>query len=165
MTLLFQESIIVDTDQGIEHGRSAEAADGLSQAEPKVSALRASIPSAQDFQPESYEGKPRHIPKPERELLRSFIEPCYDRIEAMTLDERAVLISACMNVSPINCGWDEYAAAKLLVNTAIFDQTVAFAEARAASAIEAGTAETVQQGSVHESAVPQGDAPTPGAHP
>lgn len=131
---------------------------GLSQAEPEVSALRASIPSA--FTPASYEGKPRHLPKPEKRLLASFFEPMIERLKAMQDPELALFLRACAKVSPINCGWADYAIAKLL-----FDAARHIAKERLASGIEAAAAgETAETGST-EGESPVGTAETPNLNP
>lgn len=120
---------------------------GLSQAEPEeVSALRASIPSA--FKPASYEGKPRSLPKPDKQLLGSFFDPLVARLKAMPPQELFAFIGACRRVSPINCRWSDYAIAKLLHDIA----------SHAASAIEARSDETRSGSAVGESAGPKGDA-------
>jgi hypothetical protein len=113
----------------------------LSQAEPEeVSALTGFDPSR--FKPDSYEGKPRNLSKPHRAVLNQFVDFIDSRIDEMTPLERRELLDACLSVSPINCAWDTYKVAEVVIwhlqETAI--------------ATEAGTAETVQHGSVHEGA-------------
>lgn len=63
------------------------------------------------FEPKSYEGKPRHLDRVEKQLLRSLLDAMEERLAAMTDDERAATLSACLNVSPVNCAWDEYSMA------------------------------------------------------
>jgi hypothetical protein len=101
--------------------------------------------AANAFQPRSYEGKPRHLPAKTSALLRSFYEAGVARLEAMPPAELSAFIKACLQVSPINCGWMDYEVAEMLYH--------------AASAIEARRAETAQTGSVHESAVDEVETP------
>lgn len=124
--------------------------------------LRASVPSAFDdprltdaklFRPATYEGKPRNLAKQHKAIFESFVDPLWERLETMPNDELWGVIEACRSVSPINCAWSDYAMAKLLHDVAAWD----LSNRLAAKAIEARRAETL--GSVHESAVSEGDAP------
>ena len=99
------------------------------------------------FDPSRYEGKPRHLPKAKRRLLRALVDAVEERMSLMSERERTDLLRACLEVSPINCAWDEYAMARLVWPSLSHN----------AQAIEVRRAET--QGSVHESAVSEGDAP------
>lgn len=142
--------------------------DRATAAEPVVSALRDGIPSAGDdprlvaglmFQPASYDGKPRWLPKRYKTLFASFVEPLWERLEAMSDADLWELIKGCRAVSPINCGWSDYAMAKLLHDVAVWD----LRNRLSAQAMSAGTAETLQaaQGQRPASAVGSADAPEP----
>ena len=66
------------------------------------------------FEPNRYEGKPRWLPKNEKRLLQALILAVEDRMALMSDPERIKLLRGCLNVSPINCAWDEYAIAKII---------------------------------------------------
>ena len=88
---------------------------GLSSATepPSAGSLRPS-----GFDPSRYEGKPRWLPRKLQGVLRSFVDPLFERVSAMSNNELRELIRACRQVSPINCGWDEYTMASLLYESA-----------------------------------------------
>ena len=73
------------------------------------------------FDPSRYEGKPRYLPKPESRLLRALIDAVEERMALMTDREQTDLLCACLNVSPINCAWDEYHMAELIYHSLSHD--------------------------------------------
>lgn len=82
----------------------------------------------QKLDAESYEGKPLNLSPEHKAILASFVEPMWERIAEMPQHERLDLIAACLSVSPINCGWQAFAVAKLLHSVAVFDAAVFEAE-------------------------------------
>jgi len=100
--------------EDIEDGRVASDRALVSdQAAPRLA------PSG--FDPSRYEGKPRKLPKSEKRLLRALIDAVEERMALMTDREQTDLLCACLNVSPINCAWDEYHMAGLIYSSLSHD--------------------------------------------
>ncbi len=87
------------------------------------------------FEPHRYEGKPRWLPRSEKRLLRTFLDTIEARLADMSDREQTELLCACLNVSPINCAWDEYAMAEIVYHLVSHD--VAFRDSdRSGEAVE-----------------------------
>jgi len=73
------------------------------------------------FEPERYDGKPRWLPKNERRLLRVLLDVVEERMALMSDREQTELLCGCLNVSPVNCAWDEYALAGIIYHSLSHD--------------------------------------------
>lgn len=60
------------------------------------------------------EGKPRHLPRAEKDVLESFVSDIEARLKAMPDAELHSVVTGCLNVSPINCWWWTYAFADII---------------------------------------------------
>lgn len=73
---------------------------------------RDDLPS--DLDRDSYEGKPRYLPRQEKDALESFIEDIRARLRAMSNSELSTAILGCLHVSPVNCWCLTYALADVI---------------------------------------------------
>lgn len=67
-----------------------------------------------DLDRASYEGKPRHLLRDERDALESFVENIRARLAGMSVDELWTVVTGCLHVSPINCWCVTYAIADVI---------------------------------------------------
>ena len=67
-----------------------------------------------EFNPSLYEGKPRHLSTKHRRALGSLMEAMTEQIALMSDAQQETLRKACLSVSPINCGWQEYEIARIV---------------------------------------------------
>ena len=96
-----------------------------------------------DFVPAELTGKPRNMPKRERQELDAMLHAARRYMKELTPFRKQMLLGAFADVSPINCSWQHYGLAKIFVYE--LD----------AIATEAGTAATENTDAVHEGAGPQ----------
>lgn len=66
------------------------------------------------FQPERTDGKPRILPASHRDALQAFVDATYAKLDEAGEKKLALLLRACLNVSPTNCSWQQFAIAQLL---------------------------------------------------
>jgi hypothetical protein len=102
---------MMDTDSG----RVGVADQALVASDQAASRLAPTGFDPSRFKPQSYEGKPRNLSKPHRNVLNQFVEFIDCRIDEMTPLERRILLDACLSVSPINCAWDTFKIAGIVI--------------------------------------------------
>lgn len=109
-----------------------------------------------DLNRESYEGKPRHLPRDEKDALESFLVDIKSRLAGMAESELLAVVRGCLNVSPINCWCWTYAFADVVYPFAAEEVERRRDSDGSREASETGTGSTECN-----SAGPQGIAQTP----
>lgn len=109
----------------------------LAKAEP-VARLGPSGFDPGEFKPDSYDRKPRHMPKAERKELNALVEAARDHLKGLTPYRRRTLLRGFLSVSQVNCSWQHFGLAEMFVYElgALVNEDLA--------RIEAGTDETPQ---------------------
>ena len=142
-----------DASRANDLGRDPSGTGSREPDPQAVPALSGFDPSR--FEPRRYEGKPRWLPKSEKRLLRAVLDAVEERVALMSDREQTELLSGCLNVSPINCAWDEYAMAEIIWPFLSHD---------IAQGIETRSAETEGLSPEGESPVAASDAPKDQSH-